>query len=295
LQRFDVLFLGNFTRDTIVGPAGTRTVNGGAFYYGANVACRLGGLRVAAVTRLAREDLGVVEELRSLGVSVFPRLTPRSTALRLVYPSDDPDQRRICVDSSAGPFSARQVEGLSARLVVVGASFRGEVGPAVLRCLAGSGARIALDVQGYVRVVEEGRLQLRSWPRRRQVLALTRLLKADAAEAEILTGSRDLERAARELHAQGPEEVLITHRGGVLVYDGGRCHAAPFHARQLLGRSGRGDTCLAAYACRRLSSAPAEATLWAAAVTSLKMEAEGPFRREPAEVRRLLAEKYGPG
>ena len=43
----DVLFLGNYTKDTIATPEATRTVHGGAFYYGANVACRL-GLRTAA-------------------------------------------------------------------------------------------------------------------------------------------------------------------------------------------------------------------------------------------------------
>jgi len=43
---------------------------------------------------------------------------------------------------------------------------------------------------------------------------------------------------------------------------------------------------------RRLSSPPGEATVWAAAVTSLKMEAEGPFRREIGEVEELIRRKY---
>ena len=38
---------------------------------------------------------------------------------------------------------------------------------------------------------------------------------------------------------------------------------------------------------------PAEATIWAAAVASLKMEAEGPFRRNVREVERLIRDKYG--
>jgi hypothetical protein len=58
------------------------------------------------------------------------------------------------------------------------------------------------------------------------------------------------------------------------------------------GRSGRGDTCLGSYTAKRLTSEPVQATLWAAALTSLKMEAEGPIRRSVADVERLLATAY---
>jgi hypothetical protein len=59
---FDIAFLGNDTKDTIVSAAGTRIVDGGAFNYGAHAAARM-GLRVAAIARLAREDWRVVEAL----------------------------------------------------------------------------------------------------------------------------------------------------------------------------------------------------------------------------------------
>ena len=54
------------------------------------------------------------------------------------------------------------------------------------------------------------------------------------------------------------------------------------------GRTGRGDTCTSAYLGKRLTASPAEATIWAAALTSLKMEAEGPFSREIGEVEELI-------
>jgi len=290
-MKFDALFLGNYTRDTIVSPEGTRTVQGGAFYYGASVACRL-GLRVAAVTRLAREDFAVVDELAALGVSVRAEATPRSTVLRLEYPGADPDRRRIFVESSAGPFDPGQLEGIEARLACVGASFRGEVGREVLERLHGQDIPIALDVQGFVRVVRDGRLEYDAWPQKEQLLGFVRWLKADAVEAAMLTGTDDLHRAARALHELGPEEIVLTHRDGVLVFDGQSFHAAAFHPEPLVGRSGRGDTCIAAYACRRLEAEPAPATVWAAAVTSLKMESDGPFRRDRAAVESLIRARY---
>jgi sugar/nucleoside kinase (ribokinase family) len=292
-MEYDIAFLGHYTKDTIVSAAGTRIVDGGAFNYGAHVAARM-GLDVAAVTRLAREDLAVVEELERLGVDVFARATPASTCLQIDYPTSNVDERVITVTSSAGPFTPEEVQDLRARAFVIGASMRGEVGLAVVEELARKQALIAADVQGFVRVARDGRLVYEAWPERRAVLAHVDVLKTDAVEAEMLTGEADARVAARALAGLGPREVVLTHRDGVLVYAGGQFHEAGFFPRALVGRSGRGDTCVAAYVARRLAkNSPAEATIWAAAVTSLKMEAEGPFRRNVREVERLIRDKYG--
>jgi len=312
---YDVAFLGHYTRDTIVSPAGTRVVDGGAFNYGAHVAGRM-GLRVAAVTRLAREHFHVVEELRRLGVDVFARATPASTCLRIDYPTADVDRRVITVTTTAGPFTPEEVHPVRARAFVVGASIRGEVSLEVIQELARTETLIAVDVQGFVRVAQDGRLVCHqngplkgmvyeAWPGMRPLLAHVDVLKTDAVEAEMLTGAADVRVAARMLADLGPGEIVLTHRDGVLVYAGGQFHEAGFFPRQLVGRSGRGDTCIAAYVSRRLLAdseshptrrslgTPAEATVWAAAVTSLKMEADGPFRRDVREVERLIQDRYG--
>ena len=57
---YDIAFIGHYTKDTIVSSSGIRIVDGGAFNYGANIAARM-GLKVAAVTNLAKEDFRVVE------------------------------------------------------------------------------------------------------------------------------------------------------------------------------------------------------------------------------------------
>ena len=291
MSAFDIAFIGNYTKDRIFDAQGERWVDGGAFNYGANVAVRL-GLKTCAVTRLCRRDAHVVRRLEELGVSVFSHFTPESTQLRLVYPSADPDERKIYVDASAGSFQAEQVADLDARVAVVGASFRGEVGREILQILNGRKIDIALDVQGFVRSVQDRMLVAESWPQRDEILSLVRFLKADIAEAELLTGTRDLHRAARMLFTAGSREIVLTHRDGVLVFDGRDYHEAGFHPAKLVGRSGRGDTCIAAYSCKRLDSQPAEATVWAAAVTSLKMETDGPFGASVEEVEDLIERRY---
>jgi sugar/nucleoside kinase (ribokinase family) len=95
------------------------------------------------------------------------------------------------------------------------------------------------------------------------------------------------------LFDMGCREIVLTHRDGVLVFDGTHFYEAGFFPRKLIGRSGRGDTCIAAYSSRRLDSGPAEAAIWAAAVTSLKMETNGPFSSSVEEVQRLIRTRYG--
>ena len=359
---YDVAFLGNYTKDTIVSAAGTRVVDGGAFNYGAHVAACM-GLHVAAVTRLAQEDYHVVEELKRLGVDVFVCTTPQSTCLRLEYPTSNVDERTITVESTAGSFTPAQVQDVQARAFVVGPSLCGEVGLDVIEALArgraasaaveqaalgrngspapalpgcraaveqaapgrdaspapalpgrcraaveqaalgrngspapalpGRCAILAADVQGFVRVVRESRMVYEAWPEREAILSHVDVLKTDAVEAEMLTGTADIRAAAQMLAALGPREIVLTHRNGVLVYAGGEFHEAGFFPERLVGRSGRGDTCLAAYVARRLAFPPAEATRWAAAVTSLKMEAEGPFRRDIGDVEEFLGRYDG--
>jgi sugar/nucleoside kinase (ribokinase family) len=226
-------------------------------------------------------------------VDVYAIATAASTCLRLEYPTADVDQRLIRITSSAGPFTPAEVQDVQARAFVVGASLRGEVSPAVVEVLAAKNALLAADVQGFVRVARDGLLVAAPWPEKEAVLARVDVLKADAVEAELLTGEADLHTAARHLADLGPREIVLTHRDGLLVYASGEFHEAGFFPRELVGRSGRGDTCLAAYVARRLTHAPIEATVWAAAVTSLKLEAEGPFRRDVDQVEALIRANYG--
>jgi sugar/nucleoside kinase (ribokinase family) len=288
---YDVAFLGHYTKDTIVSDSGTRIVDGGACNYGANVAVRM-GLDVAVVTRLAEEDFHVVDGLKRLGVDVFALATPESTCLRLEYPTSNVDQRVIHVTSTAGAFTPAEVEALRARAFVIGASMRGEVGLEVIEELGRKDALLAADVQSFIRVNRNDVLVPEPWPEKKQVMAHLDVLKADAVEAELLTGEADIKAAARMIADLGPSEVVLTHRDGVLVYAEDQFHEAGFSPERLVGRSGRGDTCIAAYVAKRLTASPAEATIWAAAVTSLKLEAEGPFRRNISEVEDLIRRKY---
>lgn len=290
-QVYDVLCIGNYTKDTIIHPSGTTYVDGGAVNYAAHAIARL-GLKAAVVTRLSREDDRVLQKLVLAGIDCLATYTPHSTCMRLEYPTNDPDTRSLSVAGIAGSISARDVEGIKARSAVIGSSLRGEVTLDVVRYLHQEDVLLALDVQGFVRVLRGQELKYEPWPEMAETLSQVNILKSDAVEAAYLTGETDICRAAQAYAALGPREVVLTHKDGLLIYANGEFYPLQFYASRLDGRSGRGDTCIGAYVGMRLSMSPKEAGTWAAALTSLKMEKLGPFDRPLADVQDLIRSKY---
>jgi sugar/nucleoside kinase (ribokinase family) len=289
---FDVVYIGNYTKDTIVSPAGESHVDGGGAHYAAAAGARL-GLKVAAVTRLAAADRHVVEILEAAGVTVLVHYAPESTCVKLDYPTQDVDVRDMYVTALAGPIGLEQVESVDARAAVLGTSIRGEVGLDVIQSLRRRGMLVAADLQGFIRILVGTRVEHAPWPEKDAVLAALDIVKVDAVEAEFLTGETDVKAACRHLAMMGPGEIVLTRKDGLVVYDHGAYHEAAFHPKRLNGRSGRGDTCLGTYVAMRLTEPPAGATLWAAALTSLKMEAQGHFQGTRSDVEKLLRGTYG--
>lgn len=66
----------------------------------------------------------------------------------------------------------------------------------------------------------------------------------------------------------------------------------PFVPSEMRGRCGRGDTCVGSYQWRRLSADAEDSTRWAAELTSLKLEAEGPIQRSRADLENLIRARY---
>jgi sugar/nucleoside kinase (ribokinase family) len=137
--------------------------------------------------------------------------------MRLEYPSSNVDERVIHVTSTAGAFTPAEVRGVEARAFVVAASLRGEVSLGIIQELAAKESILAADVQGFVRVLRKGLMVYEPWPERETVLAHVDVLKTDAVEAKMLTGEADIWTAARMLADMGPQEIVLTHRDGLLV------------------------------------------------------------------------------
>ena len=95
------------------------------------------------------------------------------------------------------------------------------------------------------------------------------------------------------LYEWGAKEILISHNSEMLVYDGKDYYTCPVKARNLSGRTGRGDTTFGAYLAKRMMgvSIP-DALLFATAAVSLKMETPGPLQGPEQAVLDYIKEFY---
>lgn len=289
---YDIVIFGNYTKDTIVSKTGTRYVDGGGFNYGAHAAAN-SGKKVAAVTRLAIEDSMVITALEEIGVDVYPTFTSTSTHMKLEYPTDNADERILTCSATAGTYTISQFDGLEAKAFLINSSVREEVPLDLVKELSKKECLLVADAQGFTRIISPNKTLIHAeWSEKIEVLKLIDVLKVDIVEAESLTGERDIFKAAKMLAEFGPKEIVLTHRNGILVYARGEYFEESFKPKKLIGRSGRGDTCIASYIAKRLTAEPAEAIKWSAAVTSLKLESEGPFKGNIKKINEMIINHY---
>ena len=287
---YDVVMIGHFAQDRNVVDGQGKIESGGGVYFGSLVLRRM-GLRVAVVTRLHPNDFPRLDELKNAGIDVFAKPAPATSGIENSYNSADME-RRVCKPIGfAGPFAISDLPDVTARIYAIVPILAGEVNLPMLAALAARGP-VALDVQGFVRVVEGKSIHFRPWREMQAGLAQVTYLKVDRAEAEELTGETDLATAAKRLNAYGPREIVLTQSSGVTVFAEGKIWQAPFTPRSLVGRTGRGDTCFASYLGKRLTTSAEQACRFAAAVTTLKQEHAGPFQHDLDEVQALY-EKLG--
>ena len=291
-KHYDAIFAGNYTKDTIITPDGTRYVDGGGMNYAAHVGHAL-GVNTAIVTRLSQADEAVVMAIRADGIDCYPVYSPSSTLMTLEYKTHDVDKRTLYVKGIAGTIRPEHLDGLQARIIAVSPSLRGEVEPEFFTEMRKrQGVLLAADVQGFVRVLRDQTLVYEPWDAMEAVLRQVDILKSDAVEAKFLTGESNIEKAAAIYASLGAKEIVLTHTEGVLIHAEGKFHHFNFHSQNMSGRSGRGDTCMGTYVAKRLSLPPHEAGKWAAAATSLKMEKVGVFDRPTADVEAFIEQFY---
>lgn len=275
----DLVFVGHACFDEVTPYRGTpRVAPGSAVLCGALAAARV-GKAVGVVTRAAPRDEAVVEELRRSGVALHLVPAEQTTYMRVVHRTADVDERELHQLASAGRFTLGDVPPLAARHVHLAGITDQEFDLDFLCGLEARGLHLSVDLQSFVRQVQPGtgEIAFRDVPGKEEIVRHVQRVKLDAVEARILTGTDDLERAARIIEGWGCPEVVITRADGVLARAEGQTFHERFTHRSVVGRTGRGDTTFAAYLARRLDHGVAESLRFAAALVSIKMESPGPF------------------
>ena len=281
-----ITFIGDLCKDiNLLGTERQDIVGGGVLHNG--MTARGIGADAVVITRCHPDDAPeMTRTLREAGVTVHtgPGTT---TSIENRYPDAHPDHRTSRLLSRCTPFGIDDLAFVAGEVAHVNPLWAGAF-PAALLPLVRERVRVlGADAQGFLRVPEaDGRLVLRDWSEKARYMPLLDVLKADMTEAEVLTGCREARPAAKALAGLGVREVLLTSREGICVFDGRAFHEASFGPYPLAGRTGRGDTCSAAYLVARSALSPGEATRFAAMVTASKLQYVGPYRPAP-EVPRI--------
>lgn len=284
---YDMLILGAISKDFIITPESEERSIGGAVVY-SSVAAKHIGAHILAVTKAHPDDRDALDIFKRYDIPLVFRESPATTSIRNTYHTADRDRRTCEALSMTAPFLLDDVPAkVEAEVYYLGGLMKGEFPESFVLDMCRRG-RVAIDAQGFMRVNENGPMVFRDWANKKEVIASVHYLKTDAAEAETLTGEQNRERAAQLLASWGAREVMLTHHTEVLVCVDGKVHAAPFKARNLSGRTGRGDTCFASYCFWRQHHSPEESCRFAAATTSLKMERPGPFTGSMDDIMELM-------
>lgn len=279
--------LGHISQDVLIDHQNVRQdIVGGAVVY-SSFAAGSAGKRVKVITKLADKDLHILKNLQHPLVDWDVLPSKQSTSIKNTYFTADKERREVILLSQADPFVLEEVQA-EASIYHLAGLFGGEIPDSLVLPLAKRG-KVALDAQGVLRCLDEQKnLVFRDWGRKQELLPYITYFKTDAAEAKILTGLDDREKAARLLYSWGAQEVMLTHNTEVMVCHQGNIHTAPFTNSNNSGRTGRGDTAFAAYLAWRQDHDAAESTRFAAALCSLKMEKPGVFRGTLDEVHKRM-------
>jgi len=269
------MIIGHITRDTLEYRGKVTPFTGGGVYF-SSLAAKRSNAKICVVTKLARSDFGVLDELKREGIEVTAIPSSKTTSIENVFESDDLDKRKARLIDQADPFQPEDIPKAKAKIYCLAGLFVGEIPGTLIEYLAEKG-EVGLDMQAMLRSNEEASFAFKDWPEKERYLPMITYLKADSLESEVTTGTPDREKAARMLRQWGAKEVMITHASEVIVYDGKKICRAPFNPRNLSGRTGRGDTCFVSYMTWRLNHGIQESVRFAAALTSIKMENPGPF------------------
>lgn len=285
MDSYDIVFIGQMGTTTIIPFLGPPFMEEHSPVLFSAIAASCLGKRIAAVTKISEGKERLLKPLRAKGIDVMVR--PGEVGeIRVTFPSPNLDERQAFVVRAGDDLGIDDIPPLEPCLVHLCCFGHRSVQLDVLRSLKTQGFRLSVDIQGFVLQpdMKTGEVHLEDVPEKREILTLADFVKLDAMEAQTLTGANVLQDQADILESWGSSESVITCAEGVLARKEGATTFFKFTNSSIPGRMGRGDTVMGSYLARRLDHSIEDSLRFAVALTSIKLEAAGPFKGSMEEV-----------
>jgi len=284
----DICCVGHITSDKVVTPASVQYMPGGTAWY---FSWALSGFDIdyALVTALGSTEMHYVDGLKSAGINTIVQPSRHTVFFENIY-GDNPDNRTQNVLETADAFLSATLQNVQAKVFHLGPLLAGDFSLQLIESLAGRGL-ISLDVQGYLRRVEDKKVYSTDWHEKREALKYIDIVKADVGELKALTGSDDPREGAKILTDWGVKEAVITNgsQGSFMYSDGVYYDIPAYRPAATIDTTGCGDTYIAGYLYQRVKGFNIEtAGQFAAAISGLKTGTQGPFKGPEDEVKAFL-------
>lgn len=292
MNAYDLMIIGPATRDVNIDYTGAEDRSAGGAVTFCTPAARAAGAKVFAAVKISPEDRDIIEDFHMDPEDIALLPSEKTTLMKNVYFTPDRERRNASCPAQSGPVAPEEIPQVPCKLYHLAGLLYGDFPNELIENLHKKGL-VSADAQGFLRHNENGSLCFHDWADKKKYLPYMDFFKTDAAEAEILTGLTGRREAAEQLCAWGAKEVLISHNTEMLAYDGKDLFTCPVKARNLSGRTGRGDTTFGSYlAMRMLGAGMEEALRYATACVSLKMETPGVFKGSRADVEDYIRQFY---
>ena len=298
----DICCIGHITLDKIITPKQTVYMPGGTSYYFSHGIYHLKDhAHYKLVTSLASSEYQSVNELRAKGINVEVIPSRYTVYFENKY-GENQNNRTQRVLAKADPFTVEKLKHLEARFFHLGSLLSDDFPLEVIKFMSAKGI-LSVDAQGYLREVRGEKVYPVDWEEKREALKYIDILKVNEHEAAVLTGSSDYDEAVHLLHEWGVKEVLLTLGSeGSLIYAENKLYRIPaYPPQEVVDATGCGDTYMLGYLYMRNKGASyAEAGMFAAALSTIKLEKSGPFcgteqmasdiiKRSPLKAERLTS------
>ena len=288
VMKHELCCIGHITLDKVTTPQKTVHMPGGTSYYVSHALKKFNDLDYALVTAVGATERNVTDEMQKQGINITALPSKKSVFFENIYEGNS-DERKQRVWAKADPFTTGQLNGIDAEIFHLGALLADDFSLDVIKHLASKGM-VSIDSQGYLREVRDTHVFAIDWNDKSEALRYTHFLKANEREMEVLTGCKDEKKAAKQLYELGVKEVLLTFGSmGSLIYDGKTFYKIPAYIpHEIVDSTGCGDTYMAGYLYKRAKGASIEeAGLFAAALSTLKIERSGPVDADAEDVKRV--------
>ena len=292
MNQYDVLVIGPVSLDHNIDYLGNERKELGGAVVAAGFAAAKSGNKTALFTKLNPADADVEDRFANSGADLYWKESAATCSIRNQYFTADKEKRACTSMGVCDSFKFEELPDIDTKIYHFAGLVYGDFDGELFKEAAKYG-KVAVDVQCLLRHVETDKtMAFHDWAEKKEYLPYIDYLKTDAAEAEILTGLTDRAKAAKLLYSWGAKEIMITHNTEVLIYDGKEIYTCPIKARNLSGRTGRGDTTFAGYITERQRADIPEALQYCTALVSLKMETPGPFMGTREDVLNYIKEFY---